>query len=123
MAETTGKLIDQLFKLRAKRRELDSQLKKTKEAFDSIELRLINKLDAEDTTLSRGKSASAGLSETEIPIIDNHDDFHNYIIQNNAVYLLQNRPSTAACSELVNSGEVIPGIRFITKRKISLRKL
>ena len=69
------------------------------------------------------QAASAILTETVVPKIDDWDEFYSYIQENEAFHLLQRRPSTAACRETLEAGEQIAGVSTFTKRAISLRKI
>jgi len=116
-------MIDEMFELRTLKQDYESKAKKIKEQMDVLESAIINRLDIDETTMSRGKTASAILTETVVPKIDDWDSFYEYIKDNEAFHLLQRRPATTACRETLEAGEVISGISTFTKRSISLRKI
>ena len=118
-----GLVTDELFELRDIRRDLDRKSEDIKQKMEALEQALIESLDEEEATMTRGKLASASIAESEVFIIEDLDLFHEYISENDALYLLQNRPAQGALQELYNAGETVPGIRVLDKRKISLRKI
>lgn len=121
--QTFGAMIDEMYQLREQKQGLESQAKKLKEQMDLLESAIINRLDVDETTMSRGKTASAILTETVVPKIDDWDEFYSYILENEAFHLLQRRPATTACRETLEAGEQIAGVSTFTKRAISLRKI
>jgi hypothetical protein len=121
--QSFGSMIDEMYELREEMQGYTSKAKKLKEQMDILEAAIINRLDVDETTMSRGKAASAILTETVVPKIDDWDEFYSYIQENEAFHLLQRRPSTAACRETLEAGEQIAGVSTFTKRAISLRKI
>lgn len=121
--QSFGAMIDEMYKLREEMQGYTSKAKKLKEQMDLLESAIINRLDIDETTMSRGKAASAILTETVVPKIDDWDEFYNYIQENEAFHLLQRRPATTACRETLEAGEQIAGVSTFTKRAISLRKI
>jgi len=121
--QSFGSMIDEMYQLREEMQGYTSKAKKLKEQMDVLEAAIINRLDVDETTMSRGKAASAILTEVDVPKIDDWDAFYEYIQENEAFHLLQRRPSTAACRETLEAGEQIAGVSTFTKRSISLRKI
>lgn len=123
MALPNGRASDEMYDLRERKRALDRESEAIKEKMEAMEADLIASLDEEESTMTRGKKASASITESEIFIIEDLEAFHEYCQDNDALYLLQNRPAQGALQELYNAGETVPGIRVLPKRKISLRKI
>lgn len=123
VGQSLGSLIDEYFALRERKRELDRELKELKDEMAALEERVINALDADEVTLSRGRRASASITETVVPVVEDWDTFQAYVLQNEALHLLERRPSTAAWRELKDSGELVPGTRPFIKRDLSVRKV
>lgn len=121
--QTFGAMIDEMYELRNQKSEYESKAKKLKDRMDQLEAAIIIRLDKDETTMSRGKMASAILTEQDIPKVDDWDEYYQYIHDNEAFHLLQRRPATTACREMLEAGEVIPGVSTFTKRSISLRKI
>jgi len=121
--QTLGAMIDTMYELRNQKQALESEAKKLKEQMDLLEAQIIIRQDIDETTMSRGKTASAILTEQEIPKVEDWDAFYQYIQENEAFHLLQRRVSTAAARETLEAGETIAGVGTFTKRAISLRKI
>ena len=121
--QTFGAMIDEMYELRTLKQEHESKAKKLKEQMDVLEAAIINRLDIDETTMSRGKTASAILTESVVPQVEDWDEFYGYIQENEAFHLLQRRVSTAAARETLEAGETISGVSTFTKRQISLRKI
>ena len=70
-----GPAIDDLFALRAKKQELEAQVKKIEAEYAEIEEALMAKLKAEGTDKGAGKLASASISSV---VVGNLDDAHKF---------------------------------------------
>ena len=120
---SVGSLIDQYFDLREQLREVQAQEKEVKAAMAVVEEELIKLYDAQEITLCRGRRARASLTSQDIPMVKDWDEFYKYVLDNQAFHMLERRPATAACRELRDSGEEVPGVDFFTRRGISVTKL
>lgn len=121
--QTLGAMIDELYELREKKAALEKQAKAIADDMTIVEGRILSNLDSQDMTMGKGRSASAVLSETVIPKVDDWGDYYEYIKSQDALHLLQRRPATTALREMMEAGEEIPGVSTFTKRSISLRKV
>ena len=119
---TLGSMIDELYALKLEAAEYESKAKKIKEIMEGLKNQIILGLDAQETTIGAGGTAKVSITMTEIPKVDDWSDFYDYINENQAYHLLQRRPATTACREMLDSGETIPGMSIFNKRDISLRK-
>lgn len=118
-----GGLIDAMQINREERRELEVQLKDLKSIYDTMEREVLCQLDNLDIGNARGGKGSVSIRESIVPAIKDRELFMQYIRNNDAFYLLTGAPSTPACRELFQSGEVIPGIEPFCKRTLSLLTL
>ena len=116
-------MIDEMFELRESKKEFEVRIKDINEQMTLLEAQLLQKLDDEKQTMGRGSSASASVSNAEIPMVEDWETFGQYLIDNDALYLLQRRVAVRAYRELKESGEEIPGTTTFPKRTISLRKI
>jgi macrodomain Ter protein organizer (MatP/YcbG family) len=116
-------LIDSLFDIRERKRQLNEQLKDIEAEYVDLEFKIIARLQEEGTDLARSKKATASLTESVVPKVDDWDAFYQYIKDNDALYLLERRPSVGAFRELHQAGESIPGVEPFTKIGLNLRKL
>jgi len=117
-----GKIIDKMLELRDERKRFDDQSKQLKKEYDELEIALIDRLDNEETIQGKSKHATATITELIVPQIEDWESFERYILDNNALYMMERRPAGAIFRELQGQGETIPGIKPFTKRSISLRR-
>lgn len=121
--QTLGSMIDEMYRLREDKRKLDNASSDIKKSMDVLDEKIQGALEAQGTTMSRGYEASASITEQDIFVIEDMDEYGRHIIENDALHLLERRPSMGACRELDQAGESIPGLKKITRKKISLRKV
>ncbi len=123
MSKPTGALIDEMYRLKQTKKDHEATVKKINEEITLVEAELIQKLDSEETSMGRGKSASASITKSEVPTVEDWETFGQYLIDNDMLYLLQRRIAVRAFRELKAAGEEIPGTTTFPKRTISLRKI
>ena len=117
-----GVMIDLLAQIRDERRELKEQDKALVAQAESLQDEVIKRMDEEGTPKFSGLGATASITEQEIWNISDFDAFSEFIIANDAVYLLQRRPAQSAITELQKEGTEVPGLNKFTKRGLNLRK-
>jgi len=115
--------IDKLFLLRARKRELEDQIKEIEGEYKELHDELLQTCDDVGTTTARGSLASVTVTESLVPRIEDWGLASEWIMNNDALYLCHRRISSGPWKELLNSGANVPGITPYTKRAISLRKL
>ena len=118
-----GESIDRLYELREQKRDLNAAIADIDAQFEEIEANVLAKLQEIGVDSSKSKLASATISETVVPNVEDWDAFERYIIDTNQLFLLQRRTSIAAYRDLLQAGETIPGVSPFTKTSLSLRKL
>ena len=122
--QTLGAKIDGLKALRDMRSELTKQVKVLTESMEGLEISILEALDADETTQSRGRTASATVTEQIVPSVTDWDAFYEWVKDTDSFYMLQRRVNAKPYEELLKStGECIPGTEPFTKRTISLRSL
>lgn len=114
-------MIDEMFLIRERKRELTKQLKAIEKESDLLQANLLIKMKEVGTDYARGKLASATITEQEVPTIDDWGKVSEWISENDAIYLLHRKVSSGAWTELRNAGTEIPGIEPFIKRTISLK--
>lgn len=117
----TSELINDLHALCDQKRGLSNELKKIEESMREIKSDLISRFLTDKIEVLASNRASATLTETTVPNITDWDAFHAYCRDNDALYLLERRPSVTAWRELHNAGETPPGTAPFTKYDINLR--
>lgn len=123
MSNTIGDLIDALHRNRAARRDLETTLKESKAVYDGLETELMQKLSENGLSSARGGEATVSVNETIVPSVVDWEAFHQYIIDHDALYLLERRAAAAPYRELITAGEAIPGVSPFTRRILTLRTL
>jgi hypothetical protein len=120
---TLGGLIDRLYELKQDKAELNRQIKHLDTTQTELEAQVLIKL--QELGINSGKSliASATISTSIIPIVQDWEAFYNYIKETDSLFLLERRPALTAYRDLAAAGEKIPGVESFTKTTISLRKL
>jgi len=123
MAKKLDELIDKMFMLREAKRGLDSQLKDVKDQLSNLEQQLLVRFNEVGTDYARGSFASASITESVVPQIDDWGQVAEWVMENDAIYLLHRRISSGPWKELRDAGTDVPGIEPYTKTAISLRRL
>lgn len=114
--------IDLLFRLRTQKQELSNSIKELEEEMDAIRDSLIADMREQDFHSVRANVATATLTSAVVPNVRDWDQLGIYILRNDALHLLQRRPSVGAFRELFDAGESVPGVVPHTKYDISLTK-
>jgi len=120
---TLGSTIDKMFQLREFKRSLEQEVKQVTHEIEEVERELLSLMESENVTKSTGARATASISESVKPSVENWDDFYNYIHKMKYYHLLERRPSVSGCRELFETKGSIPGVVPFVQRKISLRTL
>ena len=118
-----GQSIDALYNLREQKRELNAQIKSIDEEYAQIESALIQMLQEQEMATGKSKLASATISTSIVPNVDDWEAFYEFIVASNQPFLLERRPSVTAYRDLLQAGEEVPGVSPFTKTSLSLRKL
>ena len=121
--QTLGAMIDELKALDLQRKELANQDKVLADQYRILEALVMRRLDEEETTMSRGKRASATITETTVAQVKDWDSFYEFVTENDALFLLQRRVANAAYRDLIDAGETVPGVVPFVKRALSVRTL
>lgn len=117
-----GESIDRLYELKQEKAELNRQIKDLDDQYAEIEANVLAQLNELGVETGKSGTASATVSRSIVPNVDDWDAFYNYIVESNQPYLLERRPSVTAFRDLTQAGESIPGVSSYTKISLSLRK-
>lgn len=117
---TIGGLVDAMFLLREEKRTLEARANDLAAQIETLELQLIEVLDAQGTSRGDGKLASVTVSEAVVPTVKDWDALWAWIIKSKNTQLLQNRISPPAWRELCELNKAPPGVESFTKRGIKL---
>lgn len=120
-APPLGKLIDQLWSIREKKRELEAAVKDLDGKISDIEVELMEALNAAGLEKASGTKASISITTTTVANVTDWDEFGKYILKNKFLHLLQRRVSDPAYRELLEAGKKVPGTEPFTKKRLNLR--
>jgi hypothetical protein len=119
---TTGQIVAKMVEIREERRIIAKRDGELIAEGKSFELELLIRLDEQGVDKVSAPAGTATISETILPQVVDWDAFYKYMVDNDALYLLQKRPAAAAFREMHESGQPIPGVEPFTQRTIGLRK-
>jgi hypothetical protein len=111
-----------MIEVRDERRRISIRDQELIDEWRSLELELLVRLDEQGMEKASTEDGTASISKTVLPQVVDWDEFYKYMIENEALYLLQRRPAAAAFRELNDSGQKVPGVEPYTQRTIGLRK-
>lgn len=117
-----GDVIARLASRKADLKGKQDEVKEIEEDIDEIKLELREALGAVGLSEGRNATHSATIVEKVVPQVIDWAAFCAFIKAHDYFHLLQRRPSTVACEELFQQGE-IPGVERFKKVDISLRSL
>lgn len=120
-----GKLIDQMFELREKKRVLEEKVKEIEQEYAVQEEALMERMKAEQTDSARGSKASASLSKAVVASITDRAALDAFVKKTGNFQLFQSRISDPAFRELLEArkGKAIPGLEPFNKTRLNLRVL
>jgi hypothetical protein len=118
-----GPLIDKMKENRDARGELNDKIKELEAEYARLEGLLMEAMDKEGVTKSTGGAATASISTSIVPQVEDWDEFYKYIHKHKFYHLLERRPSAAGCREIMEEKKKLPGVVPFVKRKINLRTL
>ncbi len=117
-----GDKIDERYKLIQQRKELDKKSKELYAEITQLEGEILELMQTANLDNAGGKTSSVTITEQLVPTIVDNDAFNQYIIQEDALYLLQRRVVATRYKELIDAGETVPGLEPTTLSKLSQRK-
>lgn len=116
-----GELIDRLWSIREDKRALDARVKILEQEYDEVEERIKHALDGEKLEQGRGSRATASIILSEVPQIEDWDDFLAWVNRTKNFQLFERRIKADAWREVKEkTGRVPRGTVPFQKRKLSL---
>jgi hypothetical protein len=126
MTTTTKQRLDDLATqrdaLREQKRGLEAQVKDIDAALAGNETDIIEIADEMGLDRFAVGKLTFSISSQVVGNVEDWDQVHEYIRENNAFYLLQRRLSNAPYKEILDSGATLPGVVPFTKRSLNMRK-
>lgn len=108
--------------LRDRKRELEAEVKVIDKELAANELAIIERLDEMGVSRFAVGKLSFSISENTVGNVEDWDQVHAYIRDNNAFHLVQRRLANAAYKELLDMGDSLPGVVPFNKRSLNFRK-
>lgn len=118
-----GNIVDDIYAIRSQRLELEQQVTELKQRQQALESEFAEKAAEQNITSARGHYASASVSETTLPAVNDWDAFYDFIKDHNYFHLLEKRPSVGGCRELFEKEVDIPGVEPFTKIKVNTQRV
>lgn len=120
---TLGESIDALQRLKQQRKELQSQMDDLDQRIGLTEEALLSAMEAQGLQRMSGTLATASISDSVKPSVQNWDEFYKFIRDHGFFHLLDRRPSVSGCRELFESRGAIPGVVPFVKRVVRTTSL
>lgn len=120
-----GTLIDKYHELREEKRKLEESVKPVTKAMEELQAQILAELENQGLPKATGHKASVSRAETVVANVKDWDAVYQFMVENEAFYLMEKRIANAAYRELMamtESGQ-IPGIEPFTKVTLNMRTL
>ena len=114
--------INKDFELREEYYRLNKIAEEAEKAYKQQHALVIQMMLDQNLTTAGTDVAKVSLSEEVVPQVDDWDKVHEYVKENDALFILQRRINSGPWKEALNNGELIPGTSTFTRHKLSLRK-
>lgn len=118
-----GETADFLKELKDLKGNLNNEISKINKIISNVETKLKIKLDELGTDIVRGKTVTVSISKSEVPKVEDWESFYEYIMKNNAPYLLQRRPSAGPIREIWSSGQEVSGVEIVPTTTLNTKSL
>jgi hypothetical protein len=118
-----SKIIDDMKANRDARGDLGEKMKELENEYGRLEILLFEAMDKEGVTKTSSTKATASISTSVVPQVEDWDEFYKYIHKNKFYHLLERRPSAAGCREIMEGKGKLPGVVPFVRRKINLRTI
>lgn len=115
MAESIGTMIDNLDKIREKKRALDEQVKVLESDYRQLTEQILERMASENMPKASGRRATVSRSESLVGQLEDWEALTKYISRTKNFQLFERRISAAAFRELFEKKGDVPGIKPFTK--------
>lgn len=123
LPKTLALCADLLYTTRQARLALDKQVEELKSRETMLREHLIEQLPVSDASGVAGKVARATVVTKDEPMVENWDDFWEYVRKNKAFFLVQKRISGTAIKEMWANKKTVKGVGHMIVKTISLNKV
>ena len=119
----SGDLVRRLEEIRQEKSGLNDSIKVLNEEDRELKYKLLVMMEEQGgATRVSFDGVTASRTEMVVPVIEDFDEFSEYVIKEGALHLLQRRVSSGEFKEMIESGQQVPGLSPYTKVDISIRK-
>lgn len=118
---TLGTMIDRLSAIREKKRAQEEVVKAIDAEYRALETEILERMLAEGADKIGAKTATASVSKSVVPQVENWDLFYSFIHKHKYYHMLERRPATAAFREMLELKGDVPGVTPFTKTTLNLR--
>jgi hypothetical protein len=87
-----------------------------------LQAKIMEALEKQDAQKASGKHATASLTESEVPKVEDWNKFYAYVHKNKAFELLHRRIAITAWQERADAKVKIPGVTSMKVQDLSLTK-
>jgi hypothetical protein len=115
---TVGEQIDALQQLKQQKKDAEEVVGGIEKLIAEAEENLIALMDQQGVSKSTGRLATASVSESIKPHVQDWAAFYDFIARHKYFHLLDRRPSVSGCRELFENKGAIPGVVPFIKRAI-----
>lgn len=112
---------NQISTVKSNIKTLEDQVKDLKTELEGLEYQLIRQMDEVGLDRIRTEAGSFSRSTRMVYNISDFDAFSDYILESKNVSLFQRRASAKAIEEILQSGEIVPGIQPVELDKLNFR--
>jgi len=118
----TAHIIRDMVQVRDERRSIAKRDKELIAQWDELKAQLLAKMkeQGDDISSISSKSHTATKTADTVPIVDDWDQFYQWLWETKSWHLMQRRIAVGAFREVIDSGGEIPGLRPDEKVDISL---
>lgn len=116
-----NEMVSAASELREQKRSLDRAAKDIAAELETLNLKILTSMDELGIDRLAVGGITMSVSEQVVPNVVDWPAFERYVIENNALHLLQRRAATSAYRELLQAGETPAGVEPFTKRNVNMR--
>jgi len=119
---TIADIIRAMVEVRDERRSIAKRDKELVAKWDEFKAQLLAKMKAqgEDINSISSKTHTATKTKDPVPVVDDWDQFYDWLWETKSWHLLQRRIAVGAFREIIDSGGEVPGLHATDKVDISL---
>lgn len=116
-------IADEVLKLQAKRKKLESQAELIKKQEDDLKKELRELAESLKLTFGGNKKSAWKVEMNVVPQVADWDAFYAYIKAKDYFHLLERRPTVKGCRELWELGGKIDGVEKFSKMVVSVKEV